>query len=81
VPIFVYTNNNSNDHLYELFTNVFHSMLGLNNLFDKDNPTEDEISNFKIVKNLIYLRKEFNLTKIEFKTILHISKSFNITNN
>lgn len=74
IPIYSYLNNNENP-LNKLFTIGFNSMIGIKSSVDKASPTIDEISNIQILRNLSLARKEFKLTKNEFRYISHLLES------
>lgn len=70
LPIYTYIYKNTNNPMQKFMEASFNSIVGIQNIFEKDKPKEDEISNFQMAKNIMKLRKEFDLTKEEFKTFL-----------
>lgn len=78
IPIYSYNYKNSNDSLNELMQLGVNSILGLQTIFDEDTNLKEEPSEFQQIKNILKIRKAFNLTKKEFKTFLFfIEKSLN----
>ena len=76
-PIFVYSNLSQSDHLTELYNNGINSMMGLQNIFDKTNPKENELSVEEQEINFTKsLQSIFNLTDEELKVFNHLSKLF-----
>jgi hypothetical protein len=54
------------------------SILGIQTIFDEENNIKKEPSEIQQLKNILKLRKEFNLSKKEFKTFLFfIEKNLN----
>jgi hypothetical protein len=72
IPIYSYVYKNSNDFFSELLELSINSILGLQTIFDENNNIQKEPSELQQLKNILKLRKEFNLSKKEFKTFLFI---------
>ncbi|PHS56141.1 MAG: hypothetical protein COB17_10295 [Sulfurimonas sp.] len=68
VQIFIYSNKTS--PLEELMEIAFNSMSGLENKFEPDNPTSDELSEYRVMKNILSaLKYELNFTKNDIRII------------
>jgi hypothetical protein len=68
VQIFIYSNEKS--ILDELVEITFNSMAGLVNKFETDNPTNDELSEFRIMKNILTtLKSELNFDKNDIQVL------------
>jgi len=67
----IYSKKNSQP-LEEQINIGIEAILGLQNIFQKDNPTIDEISNYKMAKNLLLSLKNFGFTKEEIKVCNHV---------
>ena len=70
VPIFAYLHKGTNDFFTELLEIGINGMLGIQDVFEPDKPTIDEISEFTMTRNIINVRKEFGLTKKELRVLL-----------
>jgi hypothetical protein len=78
LPIYAYTYKNTTDFLNELMQLGINSILGIQTIFDEENNIKKEPSEIQQLKNILKLRKEFNLSKKEFKTFLFfIEKNLN----
>jgi len=66
VPIFIYSNKKS--PLEELIEIAFNSMAGLKNKLEPDNPTEEELSEYRIMKNILSVFKyELNFDRNDIR--------------
>jgi hypothetical protein len=72
LPVYSYIYKNSNNFFSELLELSINSILGLQTIFDENNNIQKEPSELQQLKNILKLRKEFNLSKKEFKTFLFI---------
>jgi len=66
VPIFIYSNKKS--PLEELIEIAFNSMAGLKNKLEPDNPTKEELSEYRIMKNILSVFKyELNFDRNDIR--------------
>ncbi|MGA1932770.1 hypothetical protein ACH5BF_08640 [Arcobacter sp. YIC-464] len=72
VPIYTYVYKKTNNPIEELMIASFNSILGIENIFEKDKPKKEEISELQILKNILKMREYLGLTKKEYKTFLFI---------
>jgi len=71
IPIYAYLNKNSNDFLSEFFDNAVNSMLGVDNIFEEDKPTIDEVSPLYLYRNFYQFKKELGLTKDDIRALAY----------
>jgi hypothetical protein len=69
VPIYTYLDPKKRNYLDELMDESFKGMMGLQNIFEPNNPSEENISWFTIGRNIIKSRKEFGLSYKGFKAM------------
>lgn len=74
--IYTYVYKNTDNPLEVFFEASYNSILGIHNIFEKDKPKEDEISNYKMAKSAITFFKEYELNPKEYKAFLIITKNF-----
>jgi hypothetical protein len=67
IPIYTYLDPKRRNYLDELFAEFFKGMMGLQNIFEPNNPSEETISWFTKGRNIIKSRKEFGLSYKGFK--------------
>lgn len=70
VPIFAYLYKDKDDIFAELMTIGLNGILGIQDVFEPDKPTLDEISPLTMARNIVKVRKEFGLTKKELRVLL-----------
>jgi len=73
--IFAYDSSNGADIITEILTVGFNSMFGIKNIFEPDKPTEDEISNIQMIRSLLHMKNEFDISTSELRIMLHLSNS------
>jgi len=73
-PIYIYNNQNTNDHFMQLFIESLNGIAGLSNIFQEDKPTLEEINEFTFKKNILLYYKELGLTSQEIKSIIELFK-------
>ncbi|NOR56785.1 MAG: hypothetical protein GQ531_11350 [Sulfurovum sp.] len=73
IPIYAYQYKSGIDFLTELTELGFSGMMGLKNIVEPDKPTLEEASAFYIGRNIVEVRKVFDLTKKQLKAILYIN--------
>lgn len=67
IPIYTYADPKKRNYLDELLDEFFKGMMGLQNIFEPNNPSEESISWFRKGRNIIKSRKEFGLSYKGFK--------------
>lgn len=73
-PIYSYVTKNTKDALSELIEIGFNGIVGIKSIFEEDKPDIKEISEIQMIKNLLKTLKKINITKEEFRALIHISK-------
>lgn len=80
VPIYAYNYFKSNNFMEELLMTGASSIFGINNMFEPDKPSEDNISNFASLRSLAEFKKVSGFSKQELKLLdNYLSKNNNIT--
>ena len=69
VVIYAYNYSNSNNFMEELLMTGVSSILGINNMFEPDKPSEDTISNFTSLRSIVEFKKASGFTKVELKIL------------
>lgn len=67
--IYAYSYKGSNDFIMELFQNGINSVYGIKNIFEPDNPIEEDISDFTSLRSIAEFKKESGFTKEDLKII------------
>jgi hypothetical protein len=68
IPIYTYSDPKKRNYLDELLDEFFKGIMGLQNIFEPNNPSEETISWFTKGRNIVKSRKEFGLSYKGFKT-------------
>jgi len=76
--IFNYQTETSQDILFELVQTGFNDLQGLQSIYEPDFPTEEEVSDFYRLRNLLKNSKIFNYSKDELKALLFFGKHFQL---
>lgn len=70
MPIYTFTQNNYFDFLNEFLNLFFKSFQGEKNIFEPNLTHENKASNFTILRNIVQIKQDYNLTKREIKSLL-----------
>ena len=70
IPIYTHNFNNLKDFIVQMFNVGIESIFRLKTILDENTNDVKESSNFQILRNIIILRNEYNLSKKEFKILL-----------
>ena len=76
--IYAYDSSRGSSILDEMFTIGFNSILGIQNIFEPDKPTEDDISDIQVIRSLINVKNEFGLSTHELRVMLHLFNTYPI---
>lgn len=72
IPIYAYQYKSGTDFLTELIEVGLNDMMGLKNILEPNKPTEEEASWIYKGRNIVEVRKVFDLTKNQLKAVFYI---------